>query len=317
MSESKNKVVEILDTCVWQDLVNDEPSLLTKLLRLSQVRVVFFGVPTVVASEFRSNSSDILRKRTQWKKQIAALSRLAQQLDLEAAQSGRYKTEESRRRNVPLSQALTQMESEVDSFSGFPEQDIVHRFLTSDEVASIPSPKTITEDILAYGRDRKKPFGAKNGTADTELLLSVVHWAKRRKHRVRLHTSNYTDFSLGKDVKDTPHSDNFFAEDSNLEFCFGLRTLLNDYGKLNVDDYCLLHPNRCQACETPTEIEYMNCCRCDEELHTPFSASEFFVERVKNGFHIVVDGERRSCACGLKTFYGEFEKFCVDDRGPN
>lgn len=157
-------------------------------------------------------------------------------------------------------------------------------------------------------------MGNGRGMADTELLLSIVRWAKPRKHRIRFHTSNYAEFSVGKSNKRTPHPhiEDFFSTSTNLEFCFGLAELERVYGP---DDFGPYRPNRCLACDEATEIEYMNCVRCEEELHTPFSASEFDVEPAKNGFYISAEGERKSCSCGRKTFEGVFEKFCVEHRG--
>lgn len=151
----KERVVDVLDTCVWQDLVDTKPRLLMKLMGLARRRVAFFGVPDVVRQEFSCNADGIDRKRAGWVEHVDALARLAKSLDLAAVHGGTS----CERRACGLSVALAAMKAEIRLFPGFSEQDMVHTFLSSEQVIQIPKPVSLAVEILEWAKAKKKPYG--------------------------------------------------------------------------------------------------------------------------------------------------------------
>ena len=303
----------VLDTCVWINCLEEHRGLLWNLIRLGQLGLVDFAVPSLVADEFRAG----LGKQTRSLKADCEAGLKSLRRYVEVYEPGPFGDQ-------TLVQAVDRLERAVKAGPGDPLEGWVHRVFESTEVTPIPWLKSnylLVGKLASHGL---KPFDEKGkGVGDARILSSVCTFAsKNPESEVHFTTLNKADFSH-PDEANRPHPDltGLFHPESNIHYRYGIRPLVDlvearkGDGSWDAAEEAEVEAqwddSLCSRCHGPVLIEQMTCLACGEN-HWGGSDHEYYELTPRgDGYLVDLSGSRVSCGeCGRKTFDVELESVC-------
>ncbi len=275
-----SKTYEILDTCIWISLVQEEglEKGLVALKGAVEEGSIYLAVPEVVQMELQRSEVEEetrvrIKKRLQ--NQIRELRRAANTLTPEVANT--------------MAQTLDQFVKALEKWSsGIPERlNIVRELLEHPSTEIIPLNDAARCAAANRGLMKKAPLHRnKNSVADALIIESARAWVKERSgDSARFHTLNYEDFSR-KDHRQKHHEDLDDLFEGNCSYSYGMeefiglvdreRELLDEARRIDFGG-----PGYCNCCNNPTMIEGASCAKCGTYIY----------DLPDNEYYSVEDGE--------------------------
>lgn len=310
MAPPKKKVI-VFDTCVWIELIDSQPTVVDKLIKLASLGVITIGVPDTVRRELRPSGEVAAGQKKNWESRIGELRRCAELLTANQRIEFIGGTTKSPQN---FERTLDDMLRAILAYKGNPYRDRVLRLFDSKAVVSIPYRKVLNDKILKFALEKKRPFGERNGAADAQLLFSVSHWASRNSNtEVQFYTFNKRDFSDPTN-SNLPHADitHLFSPATNITFHGQLTELHKHIAGLDpVDFEPESSPDECGICSQQVPIETMYCKSCGYMYDDSVAFENYRIKAHRGGYLIDEGAERLSCkSCKRMTFEVEFASFC-------
>lgn len=308
------EMVHVLDTCVWIELIEKEPSILHDLVDLVHHSAITLAVTPTLRAELRPHDEDAInRQKKNWRSRVGELEQFVEQMSKHDELFG--PDPNVALQFMPIAERLRKL---IDGYIGDPSRDLVRNLLESPGVLLINETKDLHELVVQQGTSKKKPFGGKNSTADALIFFAVHRWACRNpKRQVCFHTLNFRDFSAEND-QTKPHIDlsGYFSPRTSLYYSYGLGPLISLVKSLDVYDYYPRMVGGCVICGEATPIENISCMGCgerpydapDDEYYTLTPRGDGYLVDVLNDH----DGNWRIFChnCGRKTFHVERARLC-------
>ena len=206
----------VIDTCVWGDLFDKEPTLATKLSHLIEQSKVTIVLPELIVSEWDGIKNKITNQLI---KKLSEISASYEKLRSLAKEVGEGVNEDKFIHSDLANKIVIQRIALLDSI------------IKSDKTILLPISPATKSLAIEYALEKKAPFRSKNGMADALIFFSAIEWADTNPEKIKYFvSSNVADFSNkeGGDINSLSPDLAKSIEKNGLKFLPVLARLLNE-----------------------------------------------------------------------------------------